>query len=80
MSRRASQPTCAGADNQDARLRRYDVKVVEVDQQGFATKARFDFRVPLEHATLVFADWTGDDFRIITLTESGVYTTGDATM
>ena len=40
----------------------YDVTVVDTDVDGYATKARFDFRVPLEHSNLVFANWTGDDF------------------
>ena len=40
----------------------YDVSVLEVDEQGYVTKARFDFRTPLEHPNLVFADWRGEDF------------------
>lgn len=45
----------------------YDVEVIDVDRDGYATKARFNFRVPLEHTNLVFADWTGEDFQIVTL-------------
>lgn len=43
----------------------YDVTIADVDDDGYATKARFDFRVPLEHPSLVFANWTGDDFERI---------------
>ncbi len=40
----------------------FDVGVLEVDGTGYVTKARFDFRMPLEHPNLVFAHWTGEDF------------------
>ena len=40
----------------------YDVTIADVDGDGYATKARFEFRAPLEHSNLVFADWTGEDF------------------
>lgn len=40
----------------------YDVTIADVDGDGYATKARFEFQAPLEHSNLVFADWTGEDF------------------
>ena len=40
----------------------FDVRILEVANDWYATAARFDFRVPLEHPNLVFADWTGADF------------------
>ncbi len=45
----------------------FDVHVLEVGAEGYVTKARFDFRMPLEHPNLVFADWTGADFENVDL-------------
>jgi len=45
----------------------FDVSILKVADDGYATAARFDFRVPLEHPNLVFAEWTGADFQNVSV-------------
>lgn len=47
---------------QEVKTLGFDVRVEDVSAEGYVTKARFDFRLPLEHPNLVFADWTSVDF------------------
>lgn len=49
----------------------FEVEILDVDEDGYATAARFDFGVPLEHDSLVFVDWDGSDFVNIDLPVSG---------
>lgn len=47
---------------QEVKTLGFDVRVEEVSQDGYVTRARFDFRLPLKHPSLVFADWMDGDF------------------